>query len=136
MNHDFERLRRLNRVSARLLFDTADHPASQGIRGGEADSRHLLYEVEQLCLDLRLDYASLSSQTVLVGQLADRHDPLKPMTDVPVFLLAGDKVLANTVSNRQGEFQMQYEPDGIDSGGVVAVCMPVGEDRLIEVPVS
>ena len=126
-----EQLRRQKRLPARLVFDTADRPAAAGTRRRESTSRHLLYEVETLCLDLRLDRPQQSAEAVVVGQLADRDDPLKPLAGLPVFLVSEESLLASTVSNRQGEFQVRY-----DTENPVSLCLSVDNDRLIEVPVE
>lgn len=129
MGHDMDLLRGRTRLAVRLVLDTADHPRSARARGAGVTSRHLLYELDQLCLDLRLDSADRDSHLVLVGQLTDRFDPLKPMSGVPVLLTAGGNVLALTASDRQGEFRILYEPRD-----TLALCLPVGEGHLIEVP--
>lgn len=130
MGHQLDRLLRRTRVPVRLIFDTADHPRSARARGENGASRHLLYEHEQLCLDLRVD-PTAASQRILVGHLTDRLDPLKPIAGVAVILAHGGTVLASTLSNRQGEFRMVYEPHE-----ALALWLSVGADYLIEVPVG
>ncbi len=120
------------RRTAKLVFDTAARQHTAGSRGHEATSRHLLFEVEDLCLDLRLDAAPTSDLKVVVGQLADRMDPLKPLAGLPVLLIAGGTCLAQTVSNRLGEFQVEFEPSNDD----MRICLPLGETQLIEVPMN
>ena len=119
------------RLAARLVFDTSSHarPASSGL--GQPASRHLLYECAGLCLDLRLDRRSRSATAVVAGQLADRGDPLKPISGLPVFLVKGNRLLARTTSDRLGEFQMEGE---LAVG--TRVCLVFGNRQLIEVPVN
>lgn len=119
------------KLPVKLVFDTAASNHAAGVRRREATSRHLLFEVENLCLDLRLDTGSQSDSAVLVGQLADRLDPLKPFAGLPVLLVAGEDCLAQTISNRLGEFQIEYEPNK-----VLKICLPIDEDRMIEVPMN
>lgn len=125
-----QRLRQGKRLPVKLVFDTG-HAMAPGTRRRESSSRHLLYEIEELCLDLRLNRPMRSAEAVVVGQLADRQDPLKTLAGLPVFLVSGQKLLTRTVSNRQGEFRVQYEAD--DS---VSLCLSLDSDRLIEVPVG
>ena len=124
-----ERLRKLGRLPARLVFDTADYPLPAGVRRRDESSRHLLYEAGELCLDLRLEHDPESSRTALVGQLADSGDPLRAQAAVPVFVVSGEEVLAQTISNSMGEFQLDYPPRPAP-----ALCLPVGDEQLIEVP--
>ena len=128
---DPTQLQRRTRLNARLVFDTADRALPSGARLRESASRHLLYEIADLCLDLRLDHPPQSATATLIGQLADRQDPLKPLAGLPVFLFAGEDLLAQTKSNRLGEFQMECEP-----ASEMNVCLAFGEENLIEVPVN
>lgn len=130
MDFDFDLLLRRTRMAAKLVLDTANHPRAARAHGTGAVSRHLIYELDQLCLDLRLDPVR-DSQRVLVGHLTDRLDPLKPMAGVPVLLTSGEEVVAATASDRQGEFQIPFEPRD-----TLALFLPLGEDRLIEVSVT
>ena len=128
---DLDSLRKRQRLPARLVFDTADRPVRSGTRRRRTTSRHLLYEIEKLCLDLRLDRQPQSNETVVVGQLADREDPLKALAGLPVFLVLGEVFLDRAVSNRQGEFRVQYETED-----PVTLLLSLTDGHLIEVPVD
>jgi len=128
---DLKQLTQRNRVPAKLVFDTAGRAISAGARRRESSSRHLLYEIANLCLDLRLDRQPQTNTATVVGQLADRTDPLKPLAGLPIFLRAGERFLAQTTSNRLGEFQVQCEPEA-----AMKLCLPIGTDELIEVSVN
>lgn len=130
MSQDLDLLLRRTRLAVKLVLDTADPPRHPRRRSARVKSRHLLYELDQLCLDLRVDPTSRASRRVLVGQLTDRLDPLKPIRGVPVILTCGGCVLTATASDRRGEFQIPYEPRE-----ALALCLPIGEDQLFEVPV-
>ncbi len=126
-----ERLRQRNRLPAKLVFDTAGRSMAAGTRRRVNTSRQMLYEIEKLCLDLRLDRQPQSAEAIVVGQLADRDDPLKPLAGLPVFLMSGASCLARTISNRQGEFRLQCEMEEPTS-----LCLTLDGDRLIEVAVE
>ena len=126
-----EDLRRRQCLPAKLVFDTASRPVTPGTRRRTSNSRHLLYQVEDLCLDLRLDRPQPTGESVMVGQLADRKDPLKPLAGLPIFLVSGETVLARTFSNRQGEFRVQYEAQVS-----LSLCLSQDNDRRIEIPVD
>lgn len=128
---ELERLRQRKRLPSKLVFDTANQPLPAGIRRRVSTNRQLLYEIEKLCLDLRLDRQPQSAEAIVVGQLADRDDPLKPLAGLAVFLMSEESCLAQTISNRQGEFRLQCEME--DS---VSVCVALEGDRLIEVAVE
>ena len=126
-----DRLRLRKRLPAKLVFDTAGRTVFSGTRRREASSRHLLYEIENLCLDLRLDQPPQSSSAVVVGQLADRKDPLKPLAGLAIYLASGEEFLAQTTSNRLGEFQIECEPRS-----AMTLCLPLDDEQLIEVPMD
>lgn len=126
-----ERLRQQRRLPAKLVFDTAARPAAAGIRKRSSTSRHLLYEIEDHCLDLRLDRSQQSGEATVVGQLADRQDPLKPLSGLRIFLVSEESFVAQTISNRQGEFRLQYTAET-----PVTLCLSPDDKSLIEVPVE
>ena len=68
---------------------------------------------------------------MLVGQLADLENPLRPVDPVPVLLLSGEEVLVRTGTNGHGEFQMILEPRP-----AMRLCLALPGDRLIEVPLD
>ncbi len=128
---ELEQLTQRKRMPAKLVFDTAGRSIAAGARRRESSSRHLLYEIADLCLDLRLDQKPQTNTATVVGQLADRKDPLKPLAGLKVYLKAGERFLAQTTSNRLGEFQVQCEPET-----AMRLCLPIGDQDLIEVPVN
>ncbi len=126
-----ERLRQLSRLEVELVYDTADYPLPAGVRRRDVTSRHLLYRAGDLCLDLRVERDPRSSLTALVGQLANADEPLEPLAGVPVFIMAGERVLARANSNRMGEFQLECEGEAS-----MSLCLQAGDERFIELPVD
>lgn len=128
-NDLLEELRRLKRRPAELVFDTADHPLPAGVRRRDVTSRHLLYEADDLTIDLLVERRR-GPRALLVGQLASRLDPLQAFPGVTVVLASGDEVLGRARSNREGEFQLELEPRRH-----MRLAIPV-EDELVELPVD
>jgi hypothetical protein len=116
------------RLPVRLVVDTAQSPLSEGVRRRGVISRHLLYQAENLFLDLRIERDPRGRRAVLVGQLADLGDPTRPVSPLPVLLLNEDEVLVSTGTNRHGEFQMIIEPRQ-----EMQLVLPLGGGRLVEV---
>lgn len=114
-----------------VVFDTAKYPPPSGLKHRDITSRHLLFQTDELCLDLRVERDPTTSEAELVGQLADRNDPLKPLPDVPVYLRSEEKLLGNATSDRQGEFRLRYLPERF-----MSLFLPIREDRTIVVPVD
>ena len=106
-----ERVNLLPRIAARLLYDSFRDPLPAGVRSQHHISRQTLYEAGPYHVDLRLDHERGAPHISLVGQIVDQQDPQKSCGGIPVFLLSGkNEIVAQSVSNQQGEFLMEYEP--------------------------
>jgi len=95
---------------ARLVYDSFREPLPVGLRTEQRFNRHALYEAGEFCLDFRLEYQQRSPRVTLVGQVADRRQPTRPVAGALVLLARANDVLARAVANELGEFQMEYEP--------------------------
>jgi hypothetical protein len=91
-----------------LLYDSILQPVTAGARASVASARQLLYRIGPVYLDLRVDAEPNSERASLVGQMLDRSNPEHPITGVPVVLLAGQKNIASTSSNGNGEFHLEF----------------------------
>ena len=100
----------LPRILARLVYDSFLQPLPAGVRAQQRLSRQAMYEAGDYCVDLRLEQEPGSSQVTMVGQVADRGQARQPLQEAPVMLMSGREVVARAVSNRFGEFQIEYQP--------------------------
>ena len=114
-----------------LAFDSASGPARRGVRKMLDSSRHLLFENDDLCLDLRLERDCENGTVALHGQLGDRRDPLKGLGGNPVLLLAGKRVAAWVFGNQNGEFVFEVRP-----GDRLVLCLPIAQRGHIEIPLD
>jgi len=101
----------LQKLTGSLVFDSFQQPALAGARTGTPGMRHALYEAGDYSVDLRLEEERGSARMNMVGQLALRSHTSDALDGVPVMLLSGRKVVAESVSNEFGEFQLSYEPN-------------------------
>jgi hypothetical protein len=132
---DTKTLAELTRLPVRLVLDTGESSmaeGAEGVRRRDATSRHLLYQAEELYLDLRLEPELRTSRASLVGQLMDLRDPLRPVPPVTVLLMSGDEVLAQTRTNGFGELQMDIDAD-VKPHPALRLCVALEGGRLIEV---
>jgi hypothetical protein len=103
-------LSRVGRLAA-LLFDSARHPQPAGVRAaGTSSSRQFLYRAGTRLIKLRLETVVESGHLSLVGQVVDETDPGRELPIMPVRVLSGRKALTAAVTNRLGEFEMEFEP--------------------------
>ena len=94
---------------AELLFDSFRAPLQAGVRSSTKDVRQLLYGSGDNRIDLRLEPQADSDKISLVGQLLNSADPARATGAVPVTLLKGRKVVAESATNRFGEFHFEVE---------------------------
>ncbi|HWQ52481.1 MAG TPA: hypothetical protein VN442_02275 [Bryobacteraceae bacterium] len=103
-------VRILDGLIGRLVFDSFREPLAAGVRSQQRISRQSLYEAGDYAVDLRQEYERGSSRVNVVGQIADRKVRGGSLEGVKVVLSSGNSVLARAVSNRYGEFHMEYTP--------------------------
>lgn len=140
-----ERPKRLLRMPVELIFDSFLVPAPVGLRASWQVGWQALYRAGECSLDLRVEPELHTCRAALIGQVSNHELPETEMTDIPVCLKSGKVVIAQTRSNRFGEFQMEYEQQKrlqlyvyLDGGSKViqvplkkfAAEKPVGGDRL------
>lgn len=101
----------LPQLAARLVFNSLDAAMAVGTRSlAEDASRQTLFEAGEYSVHLRFEQAARTPRVSLVGQIANRRSPEPPMSHVPVLLTRGKTVVARSLSNEFGEFQVEYEP--------------------------
>ena len=104
-----------------LLFDSFRTPALAGVRSAANRSRQLLYGTASYRIDVRIEPQIDSDKVVLIGQVLNSTDPHERLSEVPVTLWKGRKALAASVTNHQGEFQLECE---MDSGFRLMLTLP------------
>jgi hypothetical protein len=99
-------------IPAELVYDSFLAPAPAGLRSSWQVGWQGLYHTPECSLDLRIEPELKSSRAAVIGQITNRLTPSVEMDNIPVCLKLGRQVIAETVSNRFGEFQMEYEQQG------------------------
>ena len=123
----FARSRRRSRlVKMRLSFDSLRSPGLVGARSLHSSSRHLVFYSQNFALDLRMDYERSVRDMVVVGQLLNRD--WGPLSDVPAYLVSGERVLSHATTGRLGEFHMECRPRG-----PMNLRLVVNDEELIDV---
>lgn len=100
----------LRALLAHLTFDSAAGLYPSGARGDRAGARQLMYQAGDYCVDLRVDRERNSMRVVLVGQVANEKHPLLQLARLPVFVMAGKRIVSETASNEFGEFTLEFLP--------------------------
>jgi len=107
-----ERPRRVMRIAAELIYDSFLVPAPAGLRSTWQVGWQGLFHAGDCSVDLRVEPELRSSKASVVGQISNHVMPGSEMSDIPVCLKAGKLIIAETRSNRFGEFQLEYEQKG------------------------
>src|SRR5215208_4273392 len=98
------------RLIPRLLYNSLSVPMPAGMRTEDKMSRQALYEADNFVIDLRLEHEKGRQVVTLLGQVTDRLDPGRVMPSAPVLVMSRTNIVSHAVSNRFGEFQMEYAP--------------------------
>lgn len=124
-----ESLQRCRPLEVSLLFDSGP------IQDGRARSsptelfRHMLFRAGNLCLDLRLETASGSTQAT--GQLSASNDPLTPAVQHEVVLVTNQVITTRSSSDRNGEFGLTFDPSR-----PTLLLVPMERDRILSLPIA
>jgi len=97
------------RVPFELIYDSLLVPSPAGLRSSWQVGWQALYRAGDCSVDLRVEPELHSSRAALVGQISSHVAPETEMSDLAVCLKSGKMVVAETRSNKYGEFQMEYE---------------------------
>ncbi len=110
--HGPRRDRPRSRSIATLLFDSALSPIQPGVRSSSSTARQLLFGVGTYRIDLRMEPQLDSDKVAVVGQVLQSTDPHEGLGALPVALVKGRKVVAETLTSPFGEFNLECDLDG------------------------
>ena len=121
-----------SRLLARLVYNSRLDPLPAGLRAEHQPFHRALYEAGRFALDVRVEHDRGAPLVTLVGQVTDREQPDRFLAGAPVLLMAQGDVLAHTVANRFGEFQMEHAP-----ARSLRLCVVVDRDGTrVEAPLD
>ncbi len=119
---------RLERLPARVAFDSHLQPALPGVRNRGGTGRHLVFNARQYTVDTRLDYGGGRGLSV-VGQVVARGG--EPVARIPAYLVSAGEIVSRDLTNRHGEFQMDCA-----RRGALRLCLSIGERQVIEIELA
>jgi hypothetical protein len=126
-----DRPRRGSRIPIELIFDSFLAPAPAGLRATWQIGWQGLYRAGECSVDLRIEPELKSPRASVIGQITNHVAPEAEMGNLPVSLRAGKQVIAETLSNRFGEFQLEYEQQSR-----LKLWIDLGHSRTIQVPLK
>jgi hypothetical protein len=98
---------------AEKLFDSLTDPLPEGVRQLAATERQVLYQADEMQLDLKIDKTNDERERMIIGQLLPR--PLAPAGNLSlskVMLREGERIVQSTYTNELGEFILCVVPRG------------------------
>jgi hypothetical protein len=123
--------KRGNRLPIELIFDSFLVPSPVGLRATWQVGWQGLYRAGDCSVDLRIEPELKSARAAVIGQITNHVLPELEMGNLPVCLRAGKQVVAETLSNRFGEFQMEY-----DQQTRLKLCIDLQDAKSIQVPLK
>jgi hypothetical protein len=126
-----DRPKRGNRLAVEMIFDSFLVPSAVGLRSTWQVGWQGLYRAGDCSVDLRIEPELKSTRAAVIGQITSHVQPAVAMGDLPVCLRAGKSVVAETKSNRFGEFQMEY-----DQQTQLKLCIYLRDSKSIQVPLK
>jgi hypothetical protein len=114
----------------RLLFDSDVQPLTAGVRGS-VSARQFLYETEDYYIDLRLEPRKEADRACVVGQVLNRAGKDWLVDGIAVRLQEGSLSIAETATNKFGEFQLEFDV-------IKDLSLSIGaeEENVIVLPLS
>jgi hypothetical protein len=110
--HGPRRSKGLAQATAKLLFDSGLSPVPVGVRSSGSAARQLLFGVGTYRIDLRMEPQLDSDKVAVIGQVLHSADPREGLGALPVALLKGRKVVAETITSSFGEFNLECGQEG------------------------
>jgi hypothetical protein len=99
-------------ATAKLLFDSGLSPVQVGVRSSGSAARQLLFGVGTYRIDLRMEPQLDSDKVAVIGQVLHSADPREGLGALPVALVKGRKVVAETITSNFGEFNLECDLGG------------------------
>ena len=126
-----DRPKRGNRLPVKMIFDSFLVPSAVGLRSTWQVGWQGLYRAGDCSVDLRIEPELKSLRAAVIGQISSHLEPAVEMGNLPVCLRSGKLVVAETKSNRFGEFQMEY-----DQQLQLKLCIYLRDSKSIQVPLK
>lgn len=124
--------KRFIRIAAELIFDSRVTPALAGMRSGWQVGWQCVYRAGESIIDLRIEPGYNASRAALIGQVSNPSVPGDKLSDITVQLKSGRAVVAETRTNRYGEFQFEY----VQQPRLQLCFILDGGSRRIQVPMK
>jgi hypothetical protein len=121
----------LERLAATLIWQQEPALLAQGVRSSSSSGHRVLYRAGPYTVDVNVDRQP-GEPGEIIGQIANETDHQEAMEGVLVQVVATDRTLVETATNRFGEFIIEY-PSA--KNAVLRFALPDRRQR-IDVPLG
>jgi hypothetical protein len=94
-------------LTAKLWFDSFSEAAPHGVRTVQDGTRQLSYRVGEIRVDLSIEDSAKDKTLTITGQI---HGEQRRRQNLPVWLLSGERMVANGITSEFGEFVLTVLP--------------------------
>jgi hypothetical protein len=113
---------------ARLVFDSQTAPATMGLRAAGHRLRKLVYATDNYLVDVQVQAVAARGDALMLGQIASAQHPAPHVDGARVLLERDAREIARTVTNRLGEFELEFS--GPISDLSLTFALPHGHVRV------
>jgi hypothetical protein len=111
----------LPRARVRVVFDSWREALPALLRRTTASGRHLIYQAGPVLLDLEIQQEDEGRMISVVGQLLSKSTEKKGLRDMPVRITLSDYTVAETSTNKFGEFHLEFAALGLEAARLKAL---------------
>jgi hypothetical protein len=95
----------------RLVFDSLWRPAAVGVRSTPSIPRQVIYRAGEIVIEMQLEPVPNSERINIAGQISDTARQDEGLAETPVVVSGSEGRVAETSTNRFGEFQLGFVPE-------------------------
>jgi hypothetical protein len=95
----------------RLVFDSLWRPAAVGVRSAPSIPRQVIYRAGDIAIEMQLEPVPNSERINIAGQISDTARQDDGLAETPVVVSGAKGRVAETSTNRFGEFQLGFVPE-------------------------
>jgi hypothetical protein len=113
--------------TVKLLFDSQFAPLPAGVRSSRGGPRKLLFASGDLVINLEIATARTPQHTEIIGEVTAPSHLSARRVSQPVVLTRKGLSVANTATNKRGEFQLEF------AGAIDDLTLTIGAERHVTV---
>lgn len=97
-------------VMAQVVFDSFLQPLPAGVRQSVVTDRQVLYQADEMQLDLKIEKTNEENESLIIGQLIPKEKASEQSPSFKAVLREGERVVQSAYSNALGEFVFHVVP--------------------------